>query len=128
MAINALVMVAGVALPEPSEYSGNTSTLVDSARNIEGRMIGSVIRDDVAKVELKWKYLTVKQWADINALFKRSAGGEFINSVTFFDQAAGTYVTRDMYVGDRKAGMWRRHPETGEVMGWTGCAMSLIEV
>ncbi len=128
MAINALVMVAGVALPEPSEYSGNTSTLVDSARNIEGRMIGSVIRDDVAKVELKWKYLTVKQWADINTLFKRSAGGEFINSVTFFDQAAGTYVTRDMYVGDRKAGMWRRHPETGEVMGWTGCAMSLIEV
>lgn len=91
-------------------------------------MIGSVIRDDVAKVELKWKYLTVRQWADINALFRRSAGGDFINPVTFFDQAAGTYVTRDMYVGDRKAGMWRRHPETGEVMGWTNCQMSLVEV
>lgn len=128
MAIDALVTVAGVALPEPSEYSGNTSTLVDSARNIEGRMIGSVVRDDVAKVELKWRYLTVQQWADINTLFKNSAGGKFINSVTFFDQAAGTYVTRDMYVGDRKAGMWRRNPETGEVMGWTSCSMSLIEV
>ena len=128
MAINTLVMVAGVALPEPSSYSGNTSTLVDSARNVEGRMIGSVIRDDVAKVELQWRYLTVQQWASINRLFKRAAGGSFINDVTFFDQSAGTYITRQMYVGDRKAGMWRRHPETGEVMGWTECSLSLIEV
>lgn len=128
MAINALVTVAGVALPEPSTYSGNTSTLVDSARNVEGYMIGSVIRDDVAKVELTWRYLTVQQWASINSLFKRSAGGQFINSVTFFDQAAGAYITRQMYVNDRKAGMWRRHPETGEVMGWTDCSLALIEV
>lgn len=128
MAIDHLVTVAGVALPEPSTYSGNTSTLVDSARNVEGIMIGSVIRDDVAKVELQWRYLTVQQWASINRLFKQSAGGAFINSVRFFDQAAGTYVTRQMYVNDRKAGMWRRHPETGEVMGWTNCTLSLIEV
>lgn len=124
----ALVTVAGVALPEPSEYSGNTSTLVDSARNVQGKMIGSVIRDDVAKVSLKWRYLTAKQWADINKLFKEAAGGAFINPVTFFDQSAGGYVTRNMYVGDRKAGMWRRHPETGEVMGWTGCELALVEV
>ena len=128
MAINALVSVAGVALPEPSSYSGNTSTLVDSARNVEGVMIGSVIRDDVAKVELSWRYLTVQQWADVNRLFKQSAGGKFINSVTFFDQSAGTYITREMYVGDRRAGMWRRDPSTGEVLGWTDCRLSLIEV
>lgn len=91
-------------------------------------MIGSVIRDDVAKVELQWRYLTVQQWASINRLFKQSAGGAFINSVRFFDQAAGTYETRQMYVNDRKAGMWRRNPETGEVMGWTNCTLSLIEV
>lgn len=128
MAINALVTVAGVALPEPSTYSGNTSTLVDSARNVEGYMIGSVIRDDVAKIEMTWRYLTVAQWADINRLFKRSAGGEFINSVTFFDQSAGTYITRQMYVSDRTAGMWRRDPSNGSVMGWTDCKLSLVEV
>jgi len=33
-----------------------------------------------------------------------------------------------MYVSDRKAGMWRRHPTTGEVMGWTDCSLSLVEV
>lgn len=128
MAINALVMVSGVALPEPSEYKGNTSTLVDSARNVDGKMIGSVIRDDVAKIELKWRYLTVEQWAGINKLFKQSAGGAFINSVTFFDQSAGTYITRQMYCSDRHAGLWRRDPQTGAVMGWTECAVNLVEV
>lgn len=40
----ALVTVAGVALPEPSTYNGNTSTLVDSARNTNGVVVGSVVR------------------------------------------------------------------------------------
>ena len=122
--MKALVTVSGVALPEPSEYSGNTSTIVDSGRNVSGYVIGSVVRHDVAKVELKWRYLTVAQWASVLSLFTHN----FYNSVTFFNQATGTYTTRQMYVSDRSAGMWRRHPETGEVMGWTGCSLSLVEI
>lgn len=122
--MTALVTVSGVALPEPSEYSGNTSTIVDSGRNVSGYVIGSVVRHDVAKVELKWRYLTVAQWASVLSLFTHN----FYNNVTFFNQATGTYTTRQMYVSDRSAGMWRRHPETGEVMGWTGCSLSLVEV
>lgn len=120
----ALVTVAGYELPEPSAYSANTATLVDSARNVQGYVIGSVIRNDVAKVELSWRYLTVEQWARICSLFNRS----FYNNVTFFNQSTGTYETRQMYVGDRKAGMWRRHPINGDVMGWTECKLSLVEV
>ena len=122
--MTALVTVAGVALPEPSEYSANTSTLVDSARNVNGYVIGSVIRNDVAKVELKWRYLTAQQWASVLSLFTNN----FYNSVTFFNQATAGYTTRQMYVGDRSAGMWRRHPETGAVMGFTDCSLSLVEV
>lgn len=122
--MTALVTVAGVALPEPSEYSANTSTLVDSGRNVQGVVVGSVIRNDVAKVELKWRYLTAKQWASVLSLFTNN----FYNNVTFFNQATASYTTRQMYVGDRKAGMWRRHPETGEVMGFTECSPSLVEV
>lgn len=122
--MTALVTVAGVALPEPSEYSANTSTLVDSARNVAGFVIGSVIRNDVAKVELKWRYLTAQQWASVLSLFTNS----FYNEVRFFNQATASYTTRKMYVGDRSAGIWRRHPETGEVMGFVDCALSLIEV
>ena len=120
----ALVTVAGYELPEPSTYSANTATLVDSARNVQGYVIGSVIRNDVAKVELSWRYLTVEQWAGILSLFNKS----FYNNVTFFNQATGAYETRRMYVGDRSAGMWRRHPVSGEVMGWTNPKLSLIEV
>ena len=119
-----LVTVAGVALPEPSEYSASTSTLVDSARNVSGYVVGAVIRSDVAKVELKWRYLTARQWADVLSLFNKS----FYNSVEFFDQSTAAYTTRQMYVSDRSAGMWRRHPTTGEVMGWTECSLSLVEV
>jgi len=125
--ITPLVTVAGVSLPEPSTYEGNTGTIVDSARNVEGHMIGAVIRDDVAKVSLTWKYLTVAQWAAINQLFRTSTGGSFINSVTFFDQTSGDFITRDMYVNDRKAGMWIRD-RSGNVQGWQGCSLALIEV
>lgn len=128
MAINALVTVGGVALPEPSTYKAQTSTIVDSARNVEGKMIGSVIRDDVAKVELGYRYLPVEEWAKIGRLFKSAAGGSFINSVTFFDQTEGAYVTRQMYCSDRSSGMWRRDPSTGDVIGWTDCKVSFVEV
>lgn len=120
----ALVTVAGRELPEPSEYSANTATLVDSARNVSGYVIGAVIRSDVAKVELKWRYLTVEQWANILSLFTSN----FYAPVRFFNQSTGTYTTREMYVGDRLASMWRRHPSTGEVMGWIDCSLSLVEV
>ena len=128
MAFRALVKVGDYDFPEPSTYSGNTSTLVDSSRNVQGKMIGSVIRDDVAKVEISWRYLTVEQWARIQQCFRQSSGGKFINLVSFFDQSVGGWVDKDMYVSDRKAGMWRRHPETGDILGWTDCSLSLIEV
>ena len=128
MAFRALVSVGGYDFPEPSSYSGNTSTLVDSGRNVEGRMVGSVVRDDISKIEISWKYLTVEQWARIQKCFRQSSGGKFINSVTFFDQSVGGWVTKEMYVNDRKSGLWRRNPTTGDVLGWTDCSLALIEV
>ena len=128
MAFRALVTVGGFAFPEPSSYTGNTSTIVDSARNVQGKMIGSVIRDDIGKVELSWKYLTVQQWASILKCFRIASGGKFINKVTFFCQDLGDWTTREMYVSDRQAGIFRRDPKTGNVLGYTDCSLSLVEV
>jgi hypothetical protein len=128
MAYRALVSVAGYDFPDPSTYNGLTSTIVDSARNTEGKMIGSVIRDDVAKGDMSWKYLTTAQWSDIQKNFKTSAGGKFINLVTFFDQAANGWITKEMYVSDRSAGAFLRDPLTGNLRGWTECSLSLVEV
>lgn len=128
MAFRALVSVGGYDFPEPSTYSGNTSTIVDSSRNVEGRMVGSVIRDDISKVEISWKYLTVEQWARIQKCFRQSSGGKFINNVTFFDQSVGGWVTKEMYVSDRKANIFRRDPLNGNILGWESPSLSLIEV
>ena len=124
MPIPALITVDGVAWPEPSEYSSNTSTIVDSGRNVQGVVVGAVIRSGVSKIEVKWNYLTAQQWAAVIGPFNTN----FYVSVRFYDQSSAGYVTKQMYCSDRKAGMWRRHPETGEVMGWTGCSISLVEV
>ena len=122
----ALVKVGDYDFPEPSSYSANTSTLVDSGRNVEGVMIGSVIRADISKIEISWKYLTAEQWAKILSCFR--GVDKFTNTVVFFDQSVGGWIEREMYVGDRKSGMWRRNPKTGDVMGWTDCSLSLIQV
>lgn len=128
MAFRALVKVGDYDFPEPSTYNANTSTLVDSGRNVQGKMVGSVIRDDVSKIEISWRYLTVEQWAKIQQCFRQSTGGKFINLVEFFDQSVGGWVTKEMYISDRKAGMWRRSPTNGDILGWTDCSLSLIQV
>ena len=128
MAFRALVTVGDYDFPEPSTYSANTSTLVDSGRNVQGKMVGSVIRDDVAKIEISWRYLTVRDWARIQQCFRESSGGKFINLVTFFDQSVGGWVTKEMYISDRKASVFRRDPNTGDLLGWVEPSLSLIEV
>ncbi len=122
--MDALVSIGGFDFPEPSTYNATTSTIVDSARNVQGRVVGAVVRHDVAKIELTWRYLTAQQWAQILSLFTNS----FYNEVRFLNQVTNQYTTRTMYVGDRNAGMWRRDPQTGAVMGYTGASLALIEV
>lgn len=122
--MEALVSIGGYNLPEPSTYSATTSTIVDSARNVSGYVVGNVIRSDVAKVELTWRYLTAQQWANILSLFSAS----FYNDVRFYNQVTNSYDVRKMYCSDRTASIWRRDPETGAIMGYTGASLSLVEV
>lgn len=122
--MEALVSIDGYNFPEPSTYDAVTSTIVDSARNVSGYVVGSVVRHDVAKIELSWRYLTAEQWATILSMFTEN----FYNEVRFLNQATNNYESRNMYVSDRSAGMWRRDPNDGTVMGWTNCSLSLVEV
>lgn len=127
MAFRSLVSIGSYQFPEPSTYSANTATLVDAARNAEGVNIGAVVRDDVAKVDMTWNFLTVEQWANINGKFKEGGGGKFSNNVTFFDQTAGTWITRNMYVSDRNGGIPKCDSKTGIPIGWTGCRLALVQ-
>lgn len=122
--MEALITVNGRPLPDPSTYDATTATIVDSGRNVAGEVVGAVVRSDVAKIQVSWRYLTARQWADVIGPFTTN----FMCPVRFFNQATAEYTTRTMYVSDRTASMFRRHPVTGEVMGFTDCSLSLVEV
>jgi len=111
------------SLPEPTAYSGTTSTMVDSGTSVSGHLLGATVRSDVAQISLSWNYLAAEIWAEINQLFK----DKYINSVLFYDQTRGDWDKREMFISDRSAGLWRRD-ENGGVLGWTGCSLQLSEV
>lgn len=125
--MRAMVSIGNFDFPEPSKYSGTTSTVVDSARNTAGYVIGAVIRDDVGKVEMSWNFITVENWASILKKFSKKHGGKFYNNVTFFCHDSGTWETREMYVSDRKASVFLRNRD-GSIKGYTDASLSLVEV
>ncbi|HBU13067.1 MAG TPA: hypothetical protein DEB31_10220 [Clostridiales bacterium] len=110
-------------LPEPTAYSGATTTMVDSGTSVSGHLLGSLVRSDVAQISLSWNYLEAAVWAKVNQQFKE----RYINQVLFFDQTKGDWEEREMYISDRSAGLWRRNAN-GDVLGWTGCSLQLTEV
>ena len=65
----ALVSIGGFDFPEPSTYNATTSTIVDSARNVSGYVVGSVVRNDVAKRSCLWRC------PRLDGLFPLSCGG-----------------------------------------------------
>jgi len=131
MPLKNLVYIGSTPLPEPSAFEANTATIVDSARNLNGVVVGAVIRRDVAKITLTWNFLTPTQWMGILSLLNA-----FYVDVHYYSQTAGTWETRKMYVSDRSAGMFRRNPDITStnpnidtpVVGWKGAKLSLVEV
>lgn len=122
-----LVTIAGTPIPDPSTYNATTSTIVDSARNVQGKMVGAVIRQDVAKIEMTWKFISAEDWAMIVQLFSETYGGAFINPVTFYNQDTNDWETRDMYVSDRTSEFFLRRPD-GSNRGYLNPRIALIEV
>ena len=122
-----MVSIGDFAFPEPSTYSATTSTVVDSGRNVQGYVIGAVIRDDIAKIELGYSFITASDWASILAQFSPARGGSFYNNVTFYLQDTNSWVTREMYVSDRTASVFLRNKD-GSINGYQNVSLSLVEV
>ena len=128
MAYKALLTVAGVELPPPSKYVAVTADVVDAGRNVEGHVVGAIVREDVGKVEAVWNYLSIQQWSAILKLFNSKYGGTFFQTVEFFNQTSADWETRTMYPGDRTSGgAFKTDPATGAVVGWEKPVLHLIE-
>lgn len=122
-----LLSIGSYDVPAPSTYSSTTATVVDSARNAKGVVIGAVIRDGVAKVECTWRFITAQDWADLLRQFDMKRGGSFYNNVTFFNQDTNDWETREMYVSDRTAQIFLRNKQ-GEIRGYVDARIALVEV
>lgn len=150
MATRALVSVynvngnpaSWVDLPCPSDYSGISTTLVDSGRNTQGIIIADVINSDIAKIELHWNYLTVAQYSAIAQLFEpKYNGNRFDMPVSFFDIVKGdfegdisqapnnsTNKCRLFYAGDRKVQFAHiKLDSDGKPLGYTDVQLNLID-
>ena len=155
MATRALIYVYNahtslwVALPTPSDYNGSSSTLVNSARNTQGEVIGDVIKSDVAKVELKWNYLTLAQYTALAQLFEPLYNGAFFNAVSFFDVIKGDFngtvnpsslsanpptnrsganPCKVFYPNDRKVAFAKlKLDSNGKPIGYTDVSLNLID-
>lgn len=130
-----------VDLPCASEYTGIATTIVDSGRNPNGVVIADVIASDIAKVELKWNFLTLEQYRDMAQLFEPKYNGNFMNAVRFFDVIKGdfdgdntttpnatTNRCRVMYCGDRKVQFAKmKLDDDGKPVGYQGVSLHLID-
>lgn len=130
-------------LPTPSDYKMTSTTLVDSARNANGIVVASVIREGIRKIEMTWKYLTQAQFSLIAKLFegaKTGGVGGFFVDVFYYDTIRGQYVqsnneyadkdntiTRKFYVGDRVSDTAKVKLNGSNVAGYENVRLSLIE-
>lgn len=131
-----------IELPTPSSYSGSASTIVDSARNDAGQVVGSVVASDIAKIELKWNFLTVAQFSALATLFEYKYNGhKFYLPVSFFDVITGNFegdltkapndtdnICRLFYPSDRKVQFAQvKLDSNGYPIGYTDVQLNLID-
>jgi hypothetical protein len=130
-----------VDLPCASEYTGIATTVVNSGRNQDAVVVADVIASDIAKVEMKWNFLTLEQYSLIAQLFEPKYHGAFMNAVRFFDVVKGdfdgdnsiapnttTNRCRVMYCGDRKVSFAKMKLDiNGKPVGYQGVSLNLID-
>lgn len=111
----------------PSSYVGTESTVVDSGRNVQGVVVGSVVRESVCAIDATWNYIEIEDWAKILQQFNTKYGGSFYRRVTFFNQVSASWETKTFYVGDRTTAGLIVLDRNGNPRGWQNAKLSLVE-
>lgn len=118
------IKVNGKPMPYMSrDLTLMTATMVDSARNANGVMVGQKVGRDVAKLDnLVWPWLTAEQWSEILQEMDK-----FFVEVSFPDMVTNSWVTRTFYCGDRTAKVYKIDWETGLPKEYLECKCNLID-
>lgn len=116
--------INGQEIPYPKRgVKATTITVVDSARNANGTVVGQRIGRDQYKIDgLEWPHLKAEEWSRILTLLSN-----FFVTVTFYDQVTNDLKTLEMYVGDRTAEpLWV--DDNGKPTDYINCKANLIDI
>lgn len=101
-----------------------TSTIVDSARNANGVVVGQKVGRDQAKLDnLVFPWLKAETWASILQDMEN-----FQVTVEYPDMVTNSWVTRTFYPGDRSAKIWKIDQTTGLPSEYVECKCNLIDM
>ena len=103
-----------------------TTTVVNAGRNAMAGVIGEQIGRTQSKIDAyKIPFLYAHEWSRINKIFK----DQIVRTVRYFDQEAGKFILRDMYVSDRTATPFAfKQDGSGEVEIFKDCELHLIDM
>lgn len=118
------ITINGHEYPAPRRgLNFQISTIVDSARNANGAVVGQKVGRDQQKINnLQWGHLKAEVWESILADME-----EFFVTVRYPDMRTGTWTTRTMYPGDRSAEPLWIDDETGLPTDYINCKVNLID-
>lgn len=93
----AMIVVNGVALPNPTSYKVKLSDLDSEAttRNTEGYLLRDRVRANVYRIDVAW----IVTKSDYITIVEALAPEKF--TVQFFDSSSATTKTAQMYASDR---------------------------
>lgn len=125
MAYDCFIKVNGVKFPYMSrDLVLQTATMVDSARNANGVVVGQKIGRDIAKLDsLTFPHLTAEKWSEILQIMDN-----FFVTVEYPDMVTNSWETRKFYCGDRSAKVWKIDKDTGLPSEYIDCKCNLIDV
>lgn len=120
----AMIYVNSTALPYPKRgLEQIVTTVVDSARSANGKVVGQKIGRDQYKLNnLEWPWLSAAEWSAILKLFNK-----FYVKVKFLDSVSNKWITLRMYPGDRSAEPYYIDPETGNTTYYQNCKVNIID-
>lgn len=119
----AYLLINGQEIPTPKRGVNTiVTTVVDSARNANGVVVGQKIGRDQYKInDLEWAWLTAEQWEKILTMLNN-----FFVNVTFTDPVTGNTITKQMYCGDRTATPYWID-DNGKPTHYKDCKVNLID-
>ena len=119
------IRINGKKFPYPAPGAGFiVATVVDAGRNANGVIVAQRLGRDQQKIDNTiWPHLTAKVWSEMLIEFDK-----FFITVEYPDMVRNRWTTRDMYVGDRSAVVWKLDRATGLPSEYIQCKANIIDV